>query len=89
MHKERTIHALRYPRYHEEGAVESWTKEEDASLMTELHEVHDRLESMGMRLAHVGRVSEGFARQLAVSPMVDRVLHPTATILSSQRVLGA
>jgi hypothetical protein len=29
--------------YHEEGVVESWTKEEDAALMTELLEVNDRL----------------------------------------------
>ena len=29
--------------YHEEGVVESWTKEEDAKLMAELLEVNDRL----------------------------------------------
>lgn len=29
--------------YHEEGVVESWTKEEDAALMTELLKVNDRL----------------------------------------------
>ncbi|MDL2405055.1 YciI family protein [Rhizobium calliandrae] len=29
--------------YHEEAAVESWTKEEDAALMTELLEINDRL----------------------------------------------
>ncbi|AVA22347.1 MULTISPECIES: YciI family protein [unclassified Rhizobium] len=29
--------------YHEEGVVESWTKEEDAALMTELLQVNDRL----------------------------------------------
>ena len=29
--------------YHEEGVVESWSKEEDAALMTDLLEVNDRL----------------------------------------------
>ena len=29
--------------YHEEGVVESWTKEEDAKLMGELLQVHDSL----------------------------------------------
>ncbi|AGB69968.1 MULTISPECIES: YciI family protein [Rhizobium] len=29
--------------YHEEGIVESWSKEEDAALMTELLEINDRL----------------------------------------------
>ena len=29
--------------YHEEGVVESWTKEEDAALMAELLQVNDRL----------------------------------------------
>jgi hypothetical protein len=29
--------------YHEEGVVESWTKEEDAALMAELRQVGDRL----------------------------------------------
>jgi hypothetical protein len=29
--------------YHEEGLVESWTKEEDAALMAELLQVNDRL----------------------------------------------
>ncbi|MEZ2132955.1 MULTISPECIES: YciI family protein [unclassified Sinorhizobium] len=29
--------------YHEEGVVESWTKEEDAALMTDLLKVNDRL----------------------------------------------
>ncbi|MBB4566020.1 YciI family protein [Rhizobium leucaenae] len=29
--------------YHEEGVVESWTKEEDAALMTELLQINDRL----------------------------------------------
>ena len=36
--------------YHEEGVVESWTKEEDAALMTELLEVNDRL----VREKHLG-----------------------------------
>jgi hypothetical protein len=31
--------------YHEEGVVESWTKEEDAALMADLLEVNDRLVS--------------------------------------------
>jgi cystathionine beta-lyase len=34
------------------------------------------IETMGIRLAHVGRVSEDFARRLTSSPAVDRVLHP-------------
>lgn len=29
--------------YHEEGIVESWSKEEDAALMSELLEINDRL----------------------------------------------
>lgn len=29
--------------YHEEGVVETWSKEEDAALMTELLQVNDRL----------------------------------------------
>lgn len=29
--------------YHEEGVVESWSKEEDAALMTDLLQVNDRL----------------------------------------------
>ena len=29
--------------YHEEGVVQSWTKEEDAALMAELLQVNDRL----------------------------------------------
>ena len=36
--------------YHEEGVVESWTKEEDTALMTELLEVNDRL----VRDKHLG-----------------------------------
>lgn len=34
------------------------------------------IETMGVRLAHVGRVSEDFARRLAAAPGVARVLHP-------------
>lgn len=34
------------------------------------------LETMGVRLAHMGRVSEDFARRLQELPAVDRVLHP-------------
>ena len=29
--------------YHEEDIVESWSKEEDAALMTDLLEINDRL----------------------------------------------
>jgi hypothetical protein len=36
--------------YHAEGVVESWTKEQDAALMTELLEVNDRL----VREKHLG-----------------------------------
>jgi hypothetical protein len=36
--------------YHEEGVVESWTKEEDAALMTDLLEINDRL----VRDKHLG-----------------------------------
>jgi cystathionine beta-lyase len=31
---------------------------------------------MGIRVAHMGRVSEDFARRLTKSPVVDMVLHP-------------
>jgi cystathionine beta-lyase len=34
------------------------------------------LETMGVRLAHVGRISEDFARRLSGHPLVERVLHP-------------
>jgi cysteine-S-conjugate beta-lyase len=34
------------------------------------------LQTMGVRLAHAGRVSEDFARRLEASPIVERVLHP-------------
>lgn len=34
------------------------------------------LQTMGVRLAHMGRVSEEFARRLQGSPAVQRVLHP-------------
>jgi cystathionine beta-lyase len=34
------------------------------------------IETMGLRLAHVGRVSEMFARRLQDHPAVDQVLHP-------------
>jgi hypothetical protein len=33
--------------YHAEGEVESWTREEDAALMTDLLAVHDRLVADG------------------------------------------
>ena len=34
------------------------------------------IETMGVRLAHVGRVSEAFARRLQGNPAVEQVLHP-------------
>jgi cystathionine beta-lyase len=34
------------------------------------------IETMGVRLAHMGRVSENFARRLQQVPAVARVLHP-------------
>lgn len=34
------------------------------------------IETMGVRLAHMGRVSEELARRLSRSPVVDLVLHP-------------
>lgn len=34
------------------------------------------IETLGVRLAHVGRVSEEFAQALQQSPVVERVLHP-------------
>ena len=34
------------------------------------------IETMGVRLAHMGRVSEDFATRLQAFPVVDRVLHP-------------
>jgi hypothetical protein len=41
--------------YHEEGLVESWSKEEDAALMDDLHKVHRRLTSEG-RLGPAARL---------------------------------
>jgi cystathionine beta-lyase len=34
------------------------------------------IETMGLRVAHMGRVSEDFARRLTHSPAIDAVLHP-------------
>jgi cystathionine beta-lyase len=34
------------------------------------------IETMGIRVAHMGKVSEDFARRLTKSPAVDTVLHP-------------
>lgn len=34
------------------------------------------IETMGLRLAHIGKVSEDFARRLTHSPAVETVLHP-------------
>ncbi len=34
------------------------------------------IETMGVRLAHMGRISEEFARRLEKHPVIDRVLHP-------------
>ena len=34
------------------------------------------IETMGLRLAHMGKVSEDFARRLTKSPAVETVLHP-------------
>ena len=34
------------------------------------------IETMGVRLAHVGRMAAGFARRLAGNPALDQVLHP-------------
>jgi cystathionine beta-lyase len=34
------------------------------------------IETMGVRLAHMGRVSEDFARRLTRSPAIEQVLHP-------------
>ncbi len=34
------------------------------------------IETMGLRVAHMGRVSEDFAKRLAHSPAVETVLHP-------------
>lgn len=34
------------------------------------------IETMGLRVAHMGKVSEDFARRLVDHPMVERVLHP-------------
>jgi hypothetical protein len=46
--------------YHVEAEVLSWTPEADAALMTELHQVHDRLKQAGQlgpaaRLAETGK----------------------------------
>jgi hypothetical protein len=49
--------------YHEEGVVESWTKEEDAALMTELLEINDRL----VREKHLGPAARLDATRRAVT----------------------
>lgn len=41
--------------YHVESEVASWTPEEDAALMTDLHQVHDRLKQEG-RLGPAARL---------------------------------
>lgn len=35
------------------------------------------IETMGLRMAHTGRVAEDFARRLSNQPSVERVLHPS------------
>lgn len=50
--------------YHEEANVLSWTAEEDATLMTDLHRVHDKLNRDG-RLGPAARLAAtGKARTL-------------------------
>src|SRR5437763_13508856 len=50
--------------YHEEANVLSWTAEEDAALMTDLHRVHDKLNQDG-RLGPAARLAAtGKARTL-------------------------
>jgi hypothetical protein len=50
--------------YHVETEVMSWTPEEDAALMTDLHQVHDRLTQQG-RLGPAARLgATGRARTL-------------------------
>ncbi|MCA6109783.1 YciI family protein [Bradyrhizobium cenepequi] len=50
--------------YHVETEVMSWTPEEDAALMVDLHKVHDRLTKQG-RLGPAARLGEtGKARTL-------------------------
>jgi hypothetical protein len=50
--------------YHVEADVASWTPEEDAALMTDLHRVHDRLNQQG-RLGPAARLgATGKARTL-------------------------
>jgi hypothetical protein len=44
--------------YHVEAHVMSWTPQEDAGLMTDLHRVHDRLKQEG-RLGHAARLRGG------------------------------
>lgn len=43
--------------YHVEAEVVSWTPEEDAALMTDLHQIHDRLTQQG-RLGPAARLGE-------------------------------
>jgi hypothetical protein len=50
--------------YHDETEVMSWTPEEDAAVMTNLHQVHDRLNQQG-RLGPAARLgATGKARTL-------------------------
>lgn len=44
------------------------------------------LETMGVRLAHAGRVALDFARRLEESPAVDRVLHPALESFPGHRL---
>lgn len=49
--------------YHEEGVVQSWTKEEDAALMEDLLQVNDRL----VQEKHLGPAARLGATQSAVT----------------------
>jgi len=47
--------------YHVEGTVQSWTPEEDAALMRDLNQVHDRLTAQGQLgpAARLGATGDG------------------------------
>ena len=48
--------------YHEEAVVTSWSPDEDAALMVELHKVHDRLHDEGKLgpAARLGATADAF-----------------------------
>lgn len=60
--------------YHEEGVVQSWSQEEDAALMEDLHQVHRRLTREGKLgpAARLGATKDAFTvRGLGAGVVTD------------------